>query len=444
VLLTALTGCTTYVVQQPDPQPAYVPAPAPVPVYVPEPAPAYVQPAPPPAVVVIQREDDFYQPLTPYGQWVDVDSYGRCWRPGQVEAGWRPYSNGHWELTDDGWYWASDEPWAWATYHYGRWEQAANYGWVWMPQTEWAPAWVSWRAGGGYVGWAPLPPERRGGVTVNVIVAPAAYCYVPEGRMHDPVRPTTVIVNNTTIINKTVIINKTKVVNKVVINEGPRADDVERVSGKKIQKVSVNDLRHKDEEPVAEKHTNLRAPAGDRGQQRPQQQPSPRKETPLGNLENQTARPAPVKQSPPREVEKPVIKKPIGPEPEPIQRPGTVQNHPAPIVAPPVAPPADDKNKRERVTQEKNPPVSPAPREVRPVEKPSPSPAENQNRNRPLTTPQVQPAPKSNNVRSPKLQEQLKKPAPKNNPNANQQNGRNREAGGADAADTSGQDGRKQ
>src|SRR5882724_6414300 len=206
VLLAALTGCTTYVVQRPEPQPAYVPAPPP------EPQPVYVQqPAPPPpAVVVIQREDDFYQPLSPYGEWVVVGDYGRCWRPARVETSWRPYSNGHWELTDDGWYWASDEPWAWATYHYGRWEQAASYGWIWVPQTQWAPAWVSWREGGGYIGWAPMPPERRGGVSVNVTIAPAAFCFVPEGRMHDPVRPTTVIVNNTTIINKTVNITRTK------------------------------------------------------------------------------------------------------------------------------------------------------------------------------------------------------------------------------------------
>ena len=29
-----------------------------------------------------------------------------------------------------------------------------------MPGTLWGPAWVSWRAGGGYVGWAPLAPRR--------------------------------------------------------------------------------------------------------------------------------------------------------------------------------------------------------------------------------------------------------------------------------------------
>jgi len=117
VLLAGLTGCTTYVVQRPDPQPAYLP-PQSAPVIVqqaPQPAPVIMEqaPPPPPPVVVIQQDDDFVQPLSPYGDWVTVADYGRCWRPARVEAGWRPYANGHWELTPDGWYWVSDEPWAW-------------------------------------------------------------------------------------------------------------------------------------------------------------------------------------------------------------------------------------------------------------------------------------------------------------------------------------------
>src|SRR5436190_6551200 len=72
--------------------------------------------------VEIHAESDFYQPLTPHGEWVDIGAYGRCWRPARVEVGWRPYCNGSWQRTEAGWYWASDEPWAWATYHYGRWD----------------------------------------------------------------------------------------------------------------------------------------------------------------------------------------------------------------------------------------------------------------------------------------------------------------------------------
>src|SRR5215469_2796737 len=190
VLLAALTGCTVYVAQPPQPEQVYTPPPPP-----PQPATVYVEPTPPPpppapAVVVIQSADDFYAPLSAYGQWVDVGSFGRCWRPAQVDADWRPYANGHWELTDNGWYWESDEPWAWATYHYGRWETTPDYGWVWVPQTEWAPAWVSWRSGDGYVGWAPMPVERPG-ISIDVAIAPATFCFVEEAHMHERVRPTT-------------------------------------------------------------------------------------------------------------------------------------------------------------------------------------------------------------------------------------------------------------
>src|SRR5580765_2962666 len=111
--------------------------------------------------VEIHVESDFYEPLTPHGEWVVIGSYGRCWRPVRVESGWRPYCNGYWQRTDAGWYWVSDEPWGWATYHYGRWDFTEQYGWYWVPQVQWAPAWVSWHEGGGYVGWAPLQPSVR-------------------------------------------------------------------------------------------------------------------------------------------------------------------------------------------------------------------------------------------------------------------------------------------
>ena len=95
---------------------------------------------------------------------------------------WRPYAEGFWSQTDQGWTWVSYEDFGWATFHYGRWARLADAGWVWVPGFEWAPAWVSWRASPGLtersvptatrsmpaavgveaeeiVGWAPLPPE---------------------------------------------------------------------------------------------------------------------------------------------------------------------------------------------------------------------------------------------------------------------------------------------
>src|SRR5437773_2067813 len=111
-ILGVLTGCTTYV-DQPRPRATYQPEPPrPREVYTPPP-PAYVPPpavnVPPPTVEVeasvgvgIRDASDFYEPLTPYGRWEVVGSYGRCWIPGRVEASWRPYCNGYWQRTDAG------------------------------------------------------------------------------------------------------------------------------------------------------------------------------------------------------------------------------------------------------------------------------------------------------------------------------------------------------
>ena len=252
-LAAALTGCTTYVTHTP-PRTVYAsPPPAASPVVVTAVA------AP---VVVVQSETDFYGPLSPYGSWIVIGSYGRCWRPTRVDPGWRPYCNGHWQRTDAGWYWASDEPWAWATYHYGRWDWSVEFGWLWVPHTQWAPAWVSWRQGAGYVGWAPLPASARIGASGIVEVhesafAPRAFVFVSEQRLLEPVRPATVIVNNTTVINQTVNITKIQVVNQTVINEGPRPEIIERKSGRKIQAVPVHELRRQEETAVVTRQRNI-------------------------------------------------------------------------------------------------------------------------------------------------------------------------------------------
>ncbi len=101
----------------------------------------------------------FYKDLAPHGRWVETREHGWAWEP-RVHSDWRPYSLGHWVWTDDyGWLWVSDEDFGWAVYHYGRWYWDPVHEWVWVPGYEWGPGWVSWRSGGGYVGWAPLPPR---------------------------------------------------------------------------------------------------------------------------------------------------------------------------------------------------------------------------------------------------------------------------------------------
>ena len=104
---------------------------------------------------------DFNVALSPYGTWVYIEGYGRCWRPAVSvnNSNWRPYvDGGQWVYTDQGWYWNSNYNWGWAAFHYGRWFLDARYGWCWWPDTVWGPSWVHWRYDDSHCGWAPLPP----------------------------------------------------------------------------------------------------------------------------------------------------------------------------------------------------------------------------------------------------------------------------------------------
>jgi hypothetical protein len=100
----------------------------------------------------------FYNALAPYGQWIETNDGLMVWHPTFLDRTWAPYTYGNWEWTNDGWYWNSDEPFGYITYHYGRWYNDEYYGWIWVPDDQWAPAWVEWRYDDDNIGWAPLPP----------------------------------------------------------------------------------------------------------------------------------------------------------------------------------------------------------------------------------------------------------------------------------------------
>ena len=119
------------------------------------------EPAPIPAPDDYDPSASFNDALAPYGTWVDVRGYGRCWQPAAVmgNPNWRPYwDRGHWLNTDCGWYWTSEYSWGWAPFHYGRWFQHPQIGWCWSPDSVWGPSWVTWRSSMDICGWAPLPP----------------------------------------------------------------------------------------------------------------------------------------------------------------------------------------------------------------------------------------------------------------------------------------------
>jgi len=101
----------------------------------------------------------FYDALAPYGAWVNYGQYGPVWYPTQgVTANWRPYVDGRWLPTEQGWIFETSEPWGWATYHFGNWIPTTEYGWVWVPGSTWYPSTTAWRTSDDYIGWAPIPP----------------------------------------------------------------------------------------------------------------------------------------------------------------------------------------------------------------------------------------------------------------------------------------------
>ncbi|OGU30498.1 MAG: hypothetical protein A2X67_06900 [Ignavibacteria bacterium GWA2_55_11] len=136
----------------------------------------------------------FYRPLVGHGEWIEVQPGVVVWRPLRVRAGWRPYMEGRWVWTDYGWYWVSYEPFGWAVFHYGRWYYDDFYGWVWMPDNVWGPAWVEWRYNSDYIGWAPLSPYAAFHISfgiryTRVWAAPADYwCFVPYRRFGSVIR----------------------------------------------------------------------------------------------------------------------------------------------------------------------------------------------------------------------------------------------------------------
>jgi hypothetical protein len=185
----------------------------------------------------------FYDELSPYGQWVNDPQYGYVWVP---DAGddFRPYySNGYWVNSDYGNTWVSNYSWGWAPFHYGRWTYSNYYGWLWVPGNVWGPAWVSWRSGGGAYGWAPLGP----GISINVAIGGYScpdywWTFTPQQYVLSPrfhqycygPRYAPQYVHQTTIINNTYVYN-----NNTYIG-GPQRRDLERAIGRSVQPVAIN------------------------------------------------------------------------------------------------------------------------------------------------------------------------------------------------------------
>lgn len=211
--------------------------------------------------VQIHATVEFDAPLAAHGTWVHVGSYGRCWRPAHVAVEWRPYASGEWVWTDCGWYWSSDEPWGWACYHYGCWVYDSSVGWVWVPGVKWAPAWVSWRVGGGYIGWAPLGPP---GVIFASYPHADHFVFVATSKFGVAVRPGSVIVKNSAVFQKTAEVGGLKRESRsfggpdrksVMVNHGPNVEMVQKASGRTFTSVPIREAARGNAGHMESKHS---------------------------------------------------------------------------------------------------------------------------------------------------------------------------------------------
>ena len=177
----------------------------------------------------------FYDELSPYGDWVKDARYGYIWLPA-VRQDFHPYgTEGHWVMSEFGNTWVSYYDWGWAPFHYGRWYFDDYFqSWAWIPGYDWGPAWVNWRTGGGYYGWAPLGP----GVSINVRVNLPSFHWVflPRHRVYHhyayryyaPHHTRVKIYNNTTVINNTYVYN-----NQTYVT-GPSRRELQQVTRSKV------------------------------------------------------------------------------------------------------------------------------------------------------------------------------------------------------------------
>jgi hypothetical protein len=95
-----------------------------------------------------------------YGEWLWDGFYGYVWRPFLNDqrypwGGWQPYYNGRWSSVHGQLFWVPTEPWGWVPYHLGIWTWDEKKGWLWLPGSLFAPAWVDWAFYFGCFSWRP-------------------------------------------------------------------------------------------------------------------------------------------------------------------------------------------------------------------------------------------------------------------------------------------------
>lgn len=187
-----------------------------------------------------------YNFLAPYGDWVEMASYGYVWVPRHMGYRWRPYTEGRWIWSDYGWTWISDLAWGDIPFHYGRWGWDDGFGWFWVPGDVWGPAWVCWRSSDFYFGWAPLPPGIGltlgldfDSIFLNVPNFYWVFCDADHFMDRDVRRFVVPYERNRSLLTRTTFHNNIRLRNNRAINEGVNVNDVRRITRRQIRTYQI-------------------------------------------------------------------------------------------------------------------------------------------------------------------------------------------------------------
>jgi Family of unknown function (DUF6600)/Sigma-70 region 2 len=192
-----------------------------------------------------QLSGEFRTALQPRGQWRTNSRWGEVWIPNNRPRDWRPYTVGRWTYTNDwGWYWISDDDeadWGWVTYHYGRWAYDDDFGWCWVPGYDWGPAFVDWRYGSQFVGWAALPPDE---MIVEYRSRPDFWIFVNAGDLVAPriasvilpFEQTRVVFRETAVVNQPVFFGE----RGFAVNPGIQPGIIAAAAGRPLRAYDVS------------------------------------------------------------------------------------------------------------------------------------------------------------------------------------------------------------
>ena len=202
--------------------------------------------APPQEHPLSSEASFFYDQLAPYGQWLRIDPYGWVWSPNNLDASWRPYTDGHWVYADCGWTWVSDLEWGWAPFHYGRWFFHEHRGWCWVPGAEWSPAWVAWHWGDDWCGWAPMPPLVAWDTFSDwdAVVPTFGWCFVEHRDFRDRHLQghIALVARNGTLLQATRNVTRFEVRDRSVLNLSITPEQVEKATGRAVRRFQVAEI----------------------------------------------------------------------------------------------------------------------------------------------------------------------------------------------------------